>query len=153
MPALSTTSLLSTSRAPALTRSRMQSQRPRRAHRLVVRAHDDEEILPLLGLPKHDWNEKDLEALAHPHLLGGKTIGEELALIRRDYLASEAKALAGEAHLHSSNWDGDVYIGGRWNTLSVLYLIFLLTPLAGLVFAWASYGSLWGLDYVPPPLY
>lgn len=36
-----------------------------------------------------------------------------------------------------------MYVGGRWNTLSVLYLIFLLTPLIGLVFAWATYGTLW----------
>lgn len=39
--------------------------------------------------------------------------------------------------------DGDVYTGGRWNELSLLYLIFLLTPLAGLLFAWLSYGKLW----------
>lgn len=39
--------------------------------------------------------------------------------------------------------DGDVYIGGRWNELSVLYLIFLLVPLLGLVFAWATHGTLW----------
>lgn len=39
--------------------------------------------------------------------------------------------------------DGDVYIGGRWNELSVLYLIFLMVPLLGLVFAWATNGTLW----------
>jgi len=36
-----------------------------------------------------------------------------------------------------------VYIGSRWNELSILYLIFLLVPLMGLVFAWATYGTLW----------
>lgn len=39
--------------------------------------------------------------------------------------------------------DGDVYIGGRWNELSVLYLIFLVVPLLGLLFAWATHGTLW----------
>ena len=39
--------------------------------------------------------------------------------------------------------DGDVYVGSRWNTLSILYLFFLLTPLAGLAFAWATHGTLW----------
>lgn len=36
-----------------------------------------------------------------------------------------------------------MYIGGRWNELSVLYLIFLMVPLLGLVFAWATNGTLW----------
>lgn len=39
--------------------------------------------------------------------------------------------------------DGDVYVGGRWNTLSILYAIFFFTPLLGLLFAWATYGTLW----------
>jgi hypothetical protein len=46
--------------------------------------------------------------------------------------------------------DGDQYIGGRWNTLSVLYLIFLAAPAAVGLFAYLSYGRLWG---VTPGLY
>lgn len=79
------------------------------------------------------------------------TLSHILGLLRQEYLKSEEKMKDGEAHLHSSNWDGDVYVGSRWNTLSILYLIFLLTPLVGLAFAWATYGSLWGrADFVPP---
>lgn len=47
------------------------------------------------------------------------------------------------ARYGTSNWDGDHYLGGRWNALSIGYLIFLLTPLAGLVFAYLTYGTLW----------
>ena len=39
--------------------------------------------------------------------------------------------------------DGDEYIGSRWNELTMLYLVFLAVPLAGLAFAWATYGTLW----------
>ena len=39
--------------------------------------------------------------------------------------------------------DGDVYVGSRWNTLSILYAFFFFTPLLGLLFAWATYGTLW----------
>lgn len=35
---------------------------------------------------------------------------------------------------------GDVYIGARLSVLSVLYLIFLATPLLGLLFAYMTYG-------------
>ena len=53
--------------------------------------------------------------------------------------------------------DGDQYVGSRWNELSVLYLIFLLTPLAGLLFAYLTYGKLWATGESPreqmgPPL-
>ena len=36
-----------------------------------------------------------------------------------------------------------MYVGGRWNTLSVLYLTFMLAPAAAGIFAWLSYGKLW----------
>ena len=39
--------------------------------------------------------------------------------------------------------DGDEYIGGCWNTLSLLYLTFMLAPAAAGLFAWLSYGKLW----------
>ncbi|KIY97374.1 hypothetical protein MNEG_10587 [Monoraphidium neglectum] len=50
-----------------------------------------------------------------------------------------------EANLYSKNWAGDVYIGSNWNILTLLYAIFLLTPILGLVAAWATYGVYWGL--------
>jgi len=40
--------------------------------------------------------------------------------------------------------DGDVYKGSRFNVLTVVAAVSILTPLAGLVFAWWSYGRLWG---------
>lgn len=68
----------------------------------------------------------------------------------RQVHVSSSQGLAGTCpHPHRpplSPWwcrDGDVYIGSRWNELSVLYLIFLVTPLLGLLFAWATHGTLW----------
>ena len=40
--------------------------------------------------------------------------------------------------------DGSVYKGSKFNVLTVVALASILTPLAGLVFAWWSYGVLWG---------
>ena len=39
--------------------------------------------------------------------------------------------------------DGDVYIGSGWNELSAGLLIIIVIPLLGLLFAWATYGTLW----------
>lgn len=39
--------------------------------------------------------------------------------------------------------DGDVYIGSNWNELSIGMLIIFIIPLLGLLFAWATYGTLW----------
>jgi hypothetical protein len=83
--------------------------------------------------------------------LGGATIGEELALIRHRHEMAERIAAERAAAVHKSDqWDGDVYIGGRWNELSILYLIFLAAPALTGVFAWLSYGRLWGIT---PGLY
>eukprot|EP00887_Chlorella_sp_A99_P003001 scaffold9.g3001.t1 len=111
---------------------------------LCVRC-DDDEIVPILrGRRKSEFTAKELEALRKPRLLGGKTIGQELSMIRKKYKESEVKMGKAERSMSSGgNWDGDVYLGGRWNELTILYLIFLLVPLAGLVFAWATYGTLW----------
>ena len=40
--------------------------------------------------------------------------------------------------------DGSVYKGSKFNVLTVIALASILTPLAGLIFAWWSYGVLWG---------
>lgn len=117
----------------------------------TVRA-DDDEMIPLLNLPRtRHFTEMEQARLRHPSsTLGGKTIGEELALIRQQYLDAEARAAKSEQRLHDSNWQGDVYMGSRWNELTVLYLVFLLTPIVGLLCAWLSYGVYWG---VTPGLY
>jgi len=44
----------------------------------------------------------------------------------------------------ADNWDGSEYKGSRWNILTVLGLLFVLVPVAGLAFAYQSYGVLWG---------
>ena len=117
----------------------------------IVRA-DDDEMIPLVGLPRtRHFSDSEQARLGKPSVqYGGKTIGEELSLIRERYLEAEARASKSEARLYDANWDGDVYVGSRWNELSVLYLIFLLTPILGLFFAWMSYGVYWG---VTPGLY
>ena len=43
---------------------------------------------PRLLLPRP---QKELAQLAHPKLLGGATIGDELALLRKRYVADEAR--------------------------------------------------------------
>lgn len=119
--------------------------------RLVVRASDDEMVPIISGRKKKGFTPEEYERLRNPQLLGGKTIGEELALLRQHHAQTEARAGdAAQQRLSSTNWDGDVYTGGRWNALSILYLTFLLAPAAVGVFAWLSYGHLWGIT---PGLY
>lgn len=85
---------------------------------------------------------------------GGRQQGPRLAPSARQQLSGPCRHLPApkpsaffvEAVRPLSPWwcrDGDVYIGSRWNELSVLYLIFLVTPLLGLLFAWATHGTLW----------
>lgn len=118
-----------------------------RCRRLRVRASDDEDMVPIFsGRRKKSFSPKEYEQLRNPKLLGGKTIGEELQLLRKQYVSAEETA-SDQVHsdLISDNWQGDVYVGSRWNTLSVLYLI-MLASIGGIgVFAWTSYGTLWGV--------
>lgn len=66
--------------------------------------------------------------------------------LQRDaYLAAWRKANANDRRdLYTDNWEGDEYKGSAINTLSVLAAISILTPLIGLIFAYFSYGRLWG---------
>lgn len=119
--------------------------------RLVVRASDDEMVPIISGRKKKGFTSEEYERLRNPRLLGGKSIGEELALLREEHQKAEARAEeAAQQRLSSAYWDGDVYTGGRWNALSVLYLIFLVTLAAVGAFAYLTYGHLWG---VTPGLY
>ena len=88
----------------ASTRSVITPMRVR--HRLVVRASDDEDIVPIVsGKKKKGFTPKEYEMLRNPTLLGGSTVGEELAIIRQKYLEAEARAEAHVAeHLSSSQW-------------------------------------------------
>jgi hypothetical protein len=93
----------------AFSKSAIASQpKTLRGHRcpLVVRASDDEEIIPVLsGHRKSGFTSSELDQLRHPHLIGGQSIGEELALIRQQYLEAEAAAEARVAEkLSSAQW-------------------------------------------------
>jgi hypothetical protein len=46
--------------------------------------------------------------------------------------------------LYTDNWDGDVYKGSKFNVLTVILLASVVAPLAGLIFAYQTYGILWG---------
>lgn len=46
--------------------------------------------------------------------------------------------------LYSESWAGDQYRGSSFNILTVIGALFILTPVAGLAFAYFSYGVLWG---------
>lgn len=77
-----------------------------RVKRLVVRASDDEEIVPIIsGRKKKGFTPKEYEQLRNPSLLGGSTVGEELAIIRQRYLDAEKRAAAHvDEHLSSTQW-------------------------------------------------
>ena len=71
-----------------------------------------------------------------------------VAILRERYVAAEARARDGESRLSSAAWDGDVYVGPALNVGTVLAGIALAVPMAGLAFAAATKGVLWGLvDY------
>jgi len=63
-----------------------------------------------------------------------------------EYRAANEKANNGKERkdLYSDNWDGDEYKGGGFNILTVLILLFVGVPVVGLLFAYQSYGVLWG---------
>lgn len=46
--------------------------------------------------------------------------------------------------LYTDNWDGSEYKGSSFNVLTVIALVSVLTPLLGLVFAYTTFGVLWG---------
>lgn len=123
-------------------RSRPPAVRSRRV--LVVRAYDDDDVLPIFRLPTQEAP----ESLPMPHLLGGKTIGDELGLIHNAMVKADEDADKDmHAHLYSANWQGDEYIGSNWNILTVLMGLTIAVPMLGLLFAWLSYGTLWTGHY------
>ena len=46
--------------------------------------------------------------------------------------------------LYTDAWDGAEYKGSRWNILTLLAALSVLVPVAGLGFAYWSYGVYWG---------
>lgn len=113
---------------------------------------DDDGVLPLLRLPRRAEDPIDPRTLHPTPLLGGKTVGEELALIAQSYRGAEEKARrAMEDKLYTSErggaWAGDVYVGRpgeKYDVLQVLAAIAFLTPVVGLGVAMATWGTYWG---------
>eukprot|EP00242_Pyramimonas_sp_CCMP2087_P010082 CAMPEP_0198206712 /NCGR_PEP_ID=MMETSP1445-20131203/10248_1 /TAXON_ID=36898 /ORGANISM="Pyramimonas sp., Strain CCMP2087" /LENGTH=138 /DNA_ID=CAMNT_0043879501 /DNA_START=56 /DNA_END=472 /DNA_ORIENTATION=- len=63
-----------------------------------------------------------------------------------EYRDANVKANNGRERkdLYTDNWDGDEYKGGGFNILTFLIILFLGVPALGLLFAYTSYGVLWG---------
>jgi len=85
----------------------------------------------------------------------GKTVADKLEGYRKEAIrAAEAQEFAekyapsriNEEIYYSDNWEGDVYVGSNWNILTVILFISIAVPIAGLIFAYFSYGTLWGID-------
>eukprot|EP00878_Enallax_costatus_P000596 GHUV01000696.1.p1 GENE.GHUV01000696.1~~GHUV01000696.1.p1 ORF type:complete len:145 (+),score=27.10 GHUV01000696.1:449-883(+) len=129
--------------APRVARRSRSRGLSRRA--LVVKAHEEEDILPI-------WSGRvevpDPEKLPQGQRLGGKTLGEELVLLHEAYNKDEQdKEKEMEAKLYNSNWQGDVYVGSNWNMLTLITGLMFFVPVLGLLFAYLSYGTLWTGHY------
>lgn len=83
-----------------------------------------------------DWYTKTRE-LSRP-----RTVREEIEYRRQANLA--ANNGLERKDLYTANWAGSEYRGSRWNILTLVGALFVLTPVAGLVFAYVTYGTLWG---------
>ncbi|KAL0023843.1 hypothetical protein WJX77_010573 [Trebouxia sp. C0004] len=65
----------------------------------------------------------------------------------RDQLAArqlEARKRKDRGDLFTDNWGGDVWKGSKINVLSVILAVSILVPLGGLLFAYLTFGTLWG---------
>eukprot|EP00775_Hariotina_reticulata_P002872 gene2872-3163_t len=71
-----------------------------------------------------------------------KTVKEEIEYRREaNRIANNGKE---RKDLYTDNWDGSEYKGSSFNVLTVIALVSVLTPLLGLVFAYTTFGTLWG---------
>jgi hypothetical protein len=116
-----------------------------------VRAHGqhyadgDEEVLPIWS---GRFEAPDPAKLKRSAPLGGKTLGEELELMQHAFEKEEHDKIDDmHKHLYSANWEGDVYVGSRWNMLTFLMGLTFFVPVFGLLFAFLSYGTLWTGHY------
>lgn len=57
---------------------------------------------------------------------------------------AEAKKRIDRADLYTDNWGGDKWKGGKVNVLSIILAVSVLVPLGGLLFAYLTFGTLWG---------
>ena len=56
----------------------------------------------------------------------------------------EARKRKDRADLFTDNWGGDVWKGSKVNVLSIILAVSVLVPLGGLLFAYLTFGTLWG---------
>lgn len=71
-----------------------------------------------------------------------RSVREEIAYRK----AANAAANGGKERkdLYTDNWDGSEYKGSPFNILTVIVVVSVLVPAAGLIFAFNTYGVLWG---------
>ncbi|PNH05025.1 hypothetical protein TSOC_008762 [Tetrabaena socialis] len=84
-----------------------------------------------------DWYSKTRELARSP-----RTVREEIEYRRQANLA--ANNGKERKDLYTDNWDGSEYKGSPFNILTLVGALFVLTPVAGLFFAFYTYGILWG---------
>uniref|UniRef100_A0A7R9T639 Uncharacterized protein n=1 Tax=Ostreococcus sp. 'lucimarinus' TaxID=242159 RepID=A0A7R9T639_9CHLO len=71
-----------------------------------------------------------------------RTVSEEIG--RRQFANRRANNGKDRKDLYTDNWDGSEYKGSSFNILSLVAALFVLVPLGLLIFAYTSYGTLWG---------
>eukprot|EP01026_Neomeris_dumetosa_P027638 TRINITY_DN2245_c0_g2_i1.p3 TRINITY_DN2245_c0_g2~~TRINITY_DN2245_c0_g2_i1.p3 ORF type:complete len:146 (-),score=18.17 TRINITY_DN2245_c0_g2_i1:287-724(-) len=117
---------------------------PHKRCSFVVRAHDEDDVLPVFKIPKEP-TAQDIEKLPRNPALAGVTIGEKLQRIHKQYKMQEEGAVSAmEEQLYSDNWAGGEYVGKQWNIMTFVLLTSFVVPVLGLLFAYFTYGSLWG---------
>jgi hypothetical protein len=94
------------------------------------------------GLYIHRLPDTQIPTLHPPFPLPTTPTQQELEWRRQANL--EANNGKERKDLYTDNWDGDVYKGRKLNVLTVILLASVLAPLAGLIFAYQTYGVLWG---------
>ncbi|KAL3132937.1 hypothetical protein ABBQ38_006851 [Trebouxia sp. C0009 RCD-2024] len=78
--------------------------------------------------------------------LGDKLVGKypSTVVVAAADTQKEAKKRIDRADLYTDNWGGDVWKGGKVNVLSIILAVSILVPLGGLLFAYLTFGTLWG---------
>ncbi|KAG2493599.1 hypothetical protein HYH03_008117 [Edaphochlamys debaryana] len=84
-----------------------------------------------------DWYKRTRELANSP-----RTVREEIEYRRMaNLIANNGKE---RKDLYTENWAGSEYRGSPWNIGTLVAALFVLTPVAGLLFAWFGYGIYWG---------
>jgi hypothetical protein len=72
----------------------------------------------------------------------GRTVAQEIERRRKaNYEANNGRE---RKDLITENWDGSVYRGSANNVLTWIIVAAVGAPVAGLIFAYCTYGKLWG---------